>query len=174
MGSMGQVLSDREGASDMRQFIKQEFHTHEDWESLVEPLRDYYLHSGVGIFGRLRAFHWKRTPKGGVILPIPEPDPIRFADLIGYDDQKQLLLQNTAFFLSGYPANNVFIYGDRGTGKSSAIKALLHQFPDRPLRMLEISAMISSTFRKSCTPCSGYRFSWSSLTTCLLKKGDPI
>lgn len=122
-----------------RQFIKQEFHTHEDWGGLVKLLRDYYFHSGVGIFGRFRAFHWKRNSHGGVILPIPEPDPIRLVDLIGYDDQKQLLLQNTAFFLSGYPANNVFIYGDRGTGKSSAIKALLHEFPDRPFRMLEIS-----------------------------------
>ena len=133
------VIEGKRASDASRQFIKQEFHTHEDWEILVEPLRDYYLHSGVGIFGRFRAFHWKRTPKGGVILPIPEPDPICFADLIGYDDQKQLLLQNTAFFLSGYPANNVFIYGDRGTGKSSSIKALLHQFPDRTLRMLEIS-----------------------------------
>lgn len=123
----------------LRQLIKRQFHTNRDWKGLVEQLRNYYLQSGVGIFGRFRAFHWKRTPEGGVILPIPEPDPIRLADLLGYDDQKQLLLQNTAFFLSGLPANNVFIYGDRGTGKSSAIKALLHQFPNRPLRMLEIS-----------------------------------
>ena len=92
-----------------------------------------------GFLADFGPFTGSELPKGGVILPIPEPDPIRLADLIGYDDQKQLLLQNTTFFLSGYPANNVFIYGDRGTGKSSAIKALLHQFPDRPFRMLEIS-----------------------------------
>ncbi len=129
----------KEAAHESRQLIKQQFHTHQDWGGLVELLRDYFHHSGVGIFGRFRAFHWKRTPKGGFILPIPEPDPIRLTELLGYDDQKQLLLRNTAFFLSGFPANNVFIYGDRGTGKSSAIKALLHQFPERPLRMLEIS-----------------------------------
>jgi predicted AAA+ superfamily ATPase len=133
------MIQGKSTSDESRRLIKQQFHTQQDWGGLVEMLRDYFLHSGVGIFGRFRAFHWKRTPKGGVILPIPEPDPIRLTELLGYDDQKQLLLQNTAFFLSGFPANNVFIYGDRGTGKSSAIKALLHQFPDRPLRMLEIS-----------------------------------
>jgi Cdc6-like AAA superfamily ATPase len=126
---MGETSPDQgKGHQTTGRLIKQLFHTYnKDWGDLVELLRDYYLHSGVGIFGRFRAFHWKRNPKGGVILPIPEPDPIRLADLIGYDVQKQLLLQNTAFFLSGFPANNVFIYGDRGTGKSSAIKSLLHQ-----------------------------------------------
>ena len=118
---------------------KRRFHGAKEWETLIDELQPFYFSSGVGIFGRFRAFHWKRTPKGGLIQPIPEPDPIRLTDLIGYDDQKQLLIQNTLFFLSGFPANNVFVYGDRGTGKSSAIKALLHQFPDRPLRMLEIS-----------------------------------
>jgi uncharacterized protein len=91
------------------------------------------------MFGQYRAFHWKRSSSGGLIEPIQRPDPIRLDELVGCEDQKDWLVRNTSHFLAGYPANNVFVYGDRGTGKSSAIKALLHQFSTSPLRMIEIS-----------------------------------
>jgi len=57
---------------------------------------------------------------------------------LGYDIQKQVLLDNTERFVSGYPANNVLLYGDKGTGKSSMVKALIHEFGDRGLRMIEL------------------------------------
>jgi predicted AAA+ superfamily ATPase len=60
-------------------------------------------------------------------------------ELVGFESEKETLVRNTSYFLAGYPANNVFVYGDRGTGKSSAIKALLNHFPATPLRMIEVS-----------------------------------
>ncbi|MFN8005763.1 MAG: ATP-binding protein [Terriglobia bacterium] len=123
----------------LRGRFKQQLQQSADWAVEIKALYDFYGRTGVGKFGRFRAFHWKPGSDGGVIVPIPDPDPVRLEDLIGFEDQKQLLIHNTEFFLSGIPANNVFVYGDRGTGKSSAIKALLHHFPQQPLRMLEIS-----------------------------------
>ena len=58
---------------------------------------------------------------------------------MGYEDQKQWLIRNTRYFLADHPANNVFVYGDRGTGKSSSIKALLNLFAGSSLRMVEVS-----------------------------------
>jgi uncharacterized protein len=126
-------------ATSFRGNIKGQFHESADWESLLPALANYYLQVGCGIFGQYRAFHWKRSSSGGFIEPIQHPDPIRLDELIGCEDQKDWLVRNTSHFLAGYPANNVFVYGDRGTGKSSAIKALLHHFSDSPLRMIEIS-----------------------------------
>jgi uncharacterized protein len=119
--------------------LKRRFHESENWESLLPALANYYLQAGCGIFGQYRAFHWKRSSNGGFTEPIPNPDPIRLEELVGCEEQKEWLVRNTSHFLAGYPANNVFVYGDRGTGKSSAIKALLHHFSDGPLRMIEIS-----------------------------------
>jgi hypothetical protein len=119
--------------------IKHRFLKNNKWEALLPVLADHYLKAGCGIFGQYRAFHWKSTSGGGFIVPIHSHDPIRLEELIGCDDQKNWLVRNTEAFLSGYPANNIFVYGDRGTGKSSAIKALLNYFEDRPLRMIEIS-----------------------------------
>jgi predicted AAA+ superfamily ATPase len=119
--------------------IKGQFHESADWELLLPALANHYLQVGCGMFGQYRAFHWKRSSSGGLIEPIQRPDPIRLDELVGCEDQKDWLVRNTSHFLAGYPANNVFVYGDRGTGKSSAIKALLHQFSTSPLRMIEIS-----------------------------------
>lgn len=119
--------------------IKAQFHASEHWDLLLPVLADWYRRAGCGIFGRYRAFHWKRAADRGLIEPIPEPDPIRLEELIGCDNQKAWLIRNTSHFLAGYPANNIFVYGDRGTGKSSAIKALLNHFANEPLRMIEVS-----------------------------------
>jgi uncharacterized protein len=129
----------RGASSSLRALFKQQLHETPDWSSAVSKLAHFYSKAGVGVFGRFNAFHWKHTPAGGFLQGIPEPDPIRLEDLIGCDDQKEWLVRNTAHFLAGCPANNVLVYGDRGTGKSSAIKALLHHFTNEPLRMLEIS-----------------------------------
>lgn len=69
---------------------------------------------------------------------IRDRDPIRFADLLGVDEQKRKLMQNTERFLAGQPANHVLLWGSRGTGKSSLIKALLNEYADRQLRLLEV------------------------------------
>jgi len=114
-------------------------HEAKDWGLLLPALAEYYRKNGAGLFSRFRAFHWMRLDGSGAVRPIAEPDPIRLEDLMGFQSQKETLVRNTAHFLAGYPANNVFLYGDRGTGKSSAIKALLNRFPEGLLRMIEVS-----------------------------------
>ena len=74
----------------------------------------------------------------GYLKAIVNPDPIRLTDLIGYETQRQEVLDNTLRFLKGYPANNMLLYGDRGTGKSSTIKALVNKYYDQGLRLVEV------------------------------------
>jgi hypothetical protein len=122
-----------------RTSLKEHLRVTADWDSCVGRLAEFYSSAGVGIFSQFRAFHWRPGVPAGSLDGIQSIDPIRLEDLVGCEDQKTWLVRNTTHFLAGLPANNVFVYGDRGTGKSSAIKALLHHFTDRPFRMLEIS-----------------------------------
>lgn len=115
-------------------------HEAAEWSLLLPVLAECYRKTGTGIFSQYRAFQWRRSKeREGAVWPIAEPDPIRLEELVGFESEKDTLIRNTSHFLAGYPANNVFVYGDRGTGKSSAIKALLNRFSDQPLRMIEIS-----------------------------------
>ena len=134
-----QSVADK-GPSESNGFLlKHHLRQNTDWASAVDLLADFYSKTGVGVFGQFKAFRWRRILAGGFLEGIASPDPIRLEDLVGCDDQKEWLVRNTTHFLAGFPANNVFVYGDRGTGKSSAIKALLHHFVDQSLRLLEIS-----------------------------------
>ena len=119
--------------------FKRILHGSSSWPSALASLAEHCQVYGAGIFGKFRAFHWKRRGTVGVLQGIPRPDPVQLEDLVGCEEQKEWLVRNTSFFLSGHPANNVLVYGDRGTGKSSVIKALLHRFGDRGLRMIEVS-----------------------------------
>lgn len=73
-----------------------------------------------------------------IITGIERPDPIRFSELKGIDWIIERLRQNTEQFLKGLPCNNVLLFGPRGTGKSSSVKALLNEYHTRGLRMLEV------------------------------------
>jgi uncharacterized protein len=114
-------------------------HEAAEWRLLLPALAECYQKAGAGLFSQHRAFQWRHAGNTGSVLPIGEPDPIRLEELVGFEGQKELLVRNTSHFLAGHPANNVFLYGDRGTGKSSAIKALLNHFTGQPLRMIEVS-----------------------------------
>jgi len=122
-----------------RRRTAQLLHEAAEWSLLSPALAKCYLESGAGLFSQCRAFQWKSSAAGGGVRPIAEPDPIRLEELVGFESEKETLVRNTSHFLAGYPANNVFVYGDRGTGKSSAIKALLNHFPAGLLRMIEVS-----------------------------------
>lgn len=74
----------------------------------------------------------------GQLRPVRRTDPVRFNQLLGVEDQKQALKRNTEKFLAGLPANNALLWGSRGTGKSSLIKALLNEYFDRGLRIVEV------------------------------------
>ena len=75
-------------------------------------------------------------------------NPVRLADLKLYDDCKEAIVENTLNFLDGLPANNVLLYGDRGTGKSSMVHAVLNEYSSRGLRLLEVSKAAISDFPK--------------------------
>lgn len=110
-----------------------------DWGALLPDLAAYYARAGTGLFARYRAFRWVRVGERGHLEGIAHPDPVRLSDLVGYESERELLLRNTEQFLAGYPANNVLLYGDRGTGKSSTVKALLNAYGDRGLRLVEVA-----------------------------------
>ena len=99
---------------------------------------DHYRRYGVGMIGLNKAFRVKSGPEGVSLLPIYNTDKVMLADLVGYESQKQQLRENTEAFLAGRTANNALLYGDAGTGKSSSVKALINEYYDQGLRMIEI------------------------------------
>jgi len=106
-----------------------------DWAAELPRLADHYRHHGAGLFARYRAFTWQNGRLQGIVYP----DPIRLDQLTAYDYPRQQLLQNTLALLKGYPALNVLLYGSRGAGKSSLIKALLTEFHAQGLRLVEVA-----------------------------------
>ena len=111
-----------------------------DWSMLVEQLADLFNSRGAGQLARYRAFRWiGSNPRDDHPLqPVVDIDPIRLTDLIGYDVEREIVIKNTEYFLAGQVANNVLLYGDRGTGKSSTVKALLNEYSERGLRLVEV------------------------------------
>jgi len=106
-----------------------------DWGNALEALATYHQQWGVGRFAQYRAFRWQ----DGQLVGIAHPDPISLETLVGYDRPRQLLRQNTEALLAGYPALHVLLYGSRGSGKSSMVKALVNQYGDRGLRLVEVA-----------------------------------
>lgn len=84
------------------------------------------------------AFRWQRVGSTGVLHALPRPHTFPLSRLAAIDTQMAKLVRNTEQFLSGRPANNVLLTGARGTGKSSLIKALLHEYAERGLRLIEV------------------------------------
>ena len=109
-----------------------------DEEDLFRLVTEYYRQYGFGLFAMNRAFRVRHQEDGVEFLPIRNIDNARLEDLLGYEDQKRELCRNTEAFLEGKHANNVLLYGDAGTGKSTSVKALINRYYDRGLRMIEI------------------------------------
>ncbi|MSQ24405.1 MAG: ATP-binding protein [Chloroflexi bacterium] len=109
-----------------------------NWPSYLERLALTYAATGVGDFGRFRAFRWIHESEKGHLEGIDHPDPIRLEDLFTYEREQEPAVRNAERFAAGLPANNVLIYGESGTGKSSTVKALLNAFGDRGLRLIDV------------------------------------
>ncbi|MCC9003377.1 MAG: ATP-binding protein, partial [Candidatus Competibacter sp.] len=92
----------------------------------------------VSDWERCRAFRWRRLGQRGYLQPVWHPHRLCLADLCRIDRQKAALDLNVRQFLAGQPYNNVLLWGARGTGKSSLIKALLEEYADQGLRLIEV------------------------------------
>ena len=110
----------------------------ENEDEFFEYVTDFYKAYGVGMFGLNKAFRVIGNESGVTFTPINNMDKVMLDDLIGYDIQKKKITDNTEAFLAGSKANNVLLFGDSGTGKSSCIKAILNEYYDDGLRMIEI------------------------------------
>ena len=103
-------------------------------EEFYEILYNHYMHYGVGKYGLNKAFRYRDDK----IVSIDHIDDHTLEQLIGYERQKRKLIANTEAFINGKKANNVLLYGDNGTGKSSSVKALLNRYYKQGLRMVEV------------------------------------
>lgn len=102
-------------------------------------LTQFYKEFGVGKLGLHKAFRVEHPEEEGVqIVPITNIAHVHLDDLVGYEIAKKKLTDNTRAFVKGRRANNCLLYGDAGTGKSSSIKAILNQYYDQGLRMIEV------------------------------------
>jgi hypothetical protein len=111
----------------------------EDEKEFFAAVTGFYKAYGVGMFGLNKAFRIDERPEGGIVFrAINNMDAVLLDDLVGYEIQKQKLVENTEAFVSGRKANNVLLFGDSGTGKSTSIKAIVNQYYDDGLRMIEI------------------------------------
>ncbi len=110
-----------------------------DPEAFQQCMVDFYHEFGVGKFGLNKAFRiLKREGEAVVIDPIINVEHIYLKDIVGYELQKQKLVENTEAFIEGREANNVLLFGDAGTGKSSSVKAILNEYYSRGLRIIEV------------------------------------
>ena len=112
-----------------------------DEQEFFDAVTGFYKDYGVGMFGLNKAFRIDEcnAPQGGILFrPINNMDMVMLDDLVGYEIQKKKLVDNTEAFVRGKKANNVLLFGDSGTGKSTSIKAIVNQYYNDGLRMIEI------------------------------------
>ena len=109
----------------------------ENWDSeqALSRIEDFYRRNGYGIFIGHKAF----TFENGQLKPVYNTSSITLSDLKDYEAEKKAVADNTLSFLSGLPYSNMLLYGDKGTGKSSTIHAVLNQYAEKGLRAVEIS-----------------------------------
>ena len=125
--------------SEKVQALSQRLEKAESAEDFFVAVTDFYKAYGVGMFGLNKAFRISDTQSGPVeFLPINNMDKVVLDDLVGYEIQKKKLRENTEAFVAGRKANNVLLFGDSGTGKSTSIKAIVNEYYDQGLRMIEI------------------------------------
>ncbi|MDQ3792250.1 MAG: ATP-binding protein [Actinomycetota bacterium] len=125
----------RSGEDSPRHAVARKLAAAKDWGGCTELLLDHFARHGAGPFGRHRAFRWSEDG----LRAVPDPDPVRLDDLVGYERERGPLMGNTERFLAGLPAHHALLYGLPGTGKSSTVKAILNEYADRGLRLVEVA-----------------------------------
>lgn len=124
--------------SEKVQEISRRIEAAKDENDIFYIVTEFYRAYGVGMFGLNKAFRIRHLEQGVEFCPINNTDSVMLSDLIGYEIQKQKLIDNTEAFVQGRGANNVLLFGDSGTGKSTCIKAIINEYYDQGLRMIEI------------------------------------
>ena len=124
--------------SEKVQAVSRQIEQAEDENEIFKIITDFYKAYGVGMFGLNKAFRIREAGSGVEFLPVNNTEQVLLKDLVGYEIQKKKLVDNTEAFVKGLPANNVLLFGDAGTGKSTSIKAILNEYYDQGLRMIEI------------------------------------
>ncbi len=109
-----------------------------DEGQIFDIVTDFYKAYGVGMFGLNKAFRITRENGYLEFVPINNTEDVRLNDLIGYEIQKKKIVDNTEAFVEGRKSNNALLFGDSGTGKSTTVKAIINEYYDRGLRMIEI------------------------------------
>ncbi|QRN85965.1 ATP-binding protein [Clostridia bacterium] len=102
-------------------------------ESLAQAIREYVAKHGTGVLGSASAFVYQEK-----LRPVQNIVQVSLDDLLGFEEEKHILCMNTEAFLEGKKALNALLYGERGTGKSSTIKAILNRYKDAGLKMIEV------------------------------------
>ena len=139
-----QAISKREqiynkNVSEKVRRLSKEIEQAEDGEGVFEAVTAFYRDYGVGMYGLNKAFRLEGEEDTGITMrPISNMEPVSLDDLVGYELQKRMLVENTEAFVNGKGGNNVLLYGDSGTGKSTSIKAIVNKYYDNGLRMIEI------------------------------------
>ena len=110
---------------------------------VLAALESFYQKNGYGVFARFGAFRWDHT-----LVGILNPDPVRLSNLKSYEYERGLVAANTRDFVEGRGGGNMLLYGDRGTGKSSTIKALANEYRESGLRIIEVTKDSIPSFPK--------------------------
>ena len=124
--------------SEKVQALSLKLETAKDENEFFNYVTDFYKAYGVGMFGLNKAFRVTGGDNGVTFTPINNMDKVMLDDLIGYEIRKKKLVENTEAFVQGRKANNALLFGDSGTGKSTSIKAIVNEYYDQGLRMIEI------------------------------------
>ena len=123
--------------SEKVQHLSRQINKAQDENEIFKLVTEFYKDNGVGLIGLNNAFRIEHEDKLELI-PINNLESVSFDDLIGYEIQKKMLIDNTEAFVEGRAANNVLLFGDSGTGKSTCIKAIINKYAPQGLRMIEI------------------------------------
>lgn len=124
--------------SDKVRYMSSKIEKAKDENEIFTIVTSFYKDYGVGKFGLNKAFRISKENGEVIIAPITNTQEVLLSDLVGYELQKQKLIDNTKAFVEGRKANNVLLFGDSGTGKSTSVKAILNEYCDDGLRMIEI------------------------------------
>lgn len=105
-----------------------------DFNEMYEERMEKLFTVGYGIYSNNIMFTYDK----GKVVPVKYPDNIKLSSHIGYERERKRIIDNTYAFIKGKPAANVLLYGDAGTGKSSTVKAIVNEYANEGLRMIEV------------------------------------